>query len=76
MGTRQKQGTALFTALLVLIGVGVVVQLWLMTISVDAFFRHDHVTPLHAAVASGALFVINGLLVLYVFHFDARIQRR
>lgn len=76
MGARQKQGTALFTALLVLIGVGVVVQLWLMTISVDAFFRHDRATPLHAAIASGALFVINGMLVLYVFHFDARIQRR
>ncbi len=76
MSTRYRQGAALFTALLVLIGVGVVVQLWLMAISVDAFFRHDSGTPLHAAIASGVLFVINGLLLIYVFNFDYRIRRR
>lgn len=74
MSNRQKQGTTLFTALLVLIGVGVVVQLWLMALSVDAVLRHETGTPLHAAIASGVLFVINGLLVLYVFHFDRRIK--
>ncbi len=76
MSTRYRQGTALFTALLVLIGIGVVVQLWLMSISVDAFLRHDSGTPLHAAIASAVLFVINALLVVYVFSFDRRIRRR
>jgi hypothetical protein len=76
MSTRQKQGTTLFTALLVLIGVSVVVQLWLMALSVDAVLRHEAGTPLHAAIASGVLFVINGLLVLYVFHFDRKVKQQ
>lgn len=75
MSTRQSQGTTLFTALLVLIGVGVVVQLWLLAASVDALLRHDSSTPLHAALGSAVLFVINGGLVLYVFNFDRRIRR-
>lgn len=75
MSTRYRQGTAVFTALLVLIGVGVVVQLWLMTISVDAVLRHEAGTPLHAAIGSGLLFLINALLLLYVFNFDRRIRR-
>ena len=41
MSTRQAQGTTLFTALLVLVGIGVVVQLWLLAASVDAFMRHE-----------------------------------
>ena len=76
MSTRQAQGTTLFTALLVLIGVGVVVQLWLLADSVDALFRHESGTPLHAAIASAVVFVINGLLVLYVFNFDRKIRQR
>lgn len=76
MSTRQSQGTTLFTALLALIGIGVVVQLWLLAATVDALLRHEPGTPLYAAFASGALFVINGLLVLYVFSFDKKIKQR
>ncbi len=74
MNARQKQGTTLFTALLVLIGVAVVVQLWLLAATVDALLRHQSDTPLHAAIASGVLCLINGALLLYVFHFDRRIK--
>lgn len=76
MSTRQSQGTTLFTALLALIGIGVVVQLWLLAATVDALLRQEPGTPLHAAIASGALFVINGLLVIYVFSFDKKIKQR
>jgi hypothetical protein len=75
MSTRQAQGTTLFTALLVLIGIGVVVQLWLLAASVDALMRHQKSTPVHAALGSVVLFVMNGLLVLYVFNFDRKIKR-
>jgi len=75
MSTRQAQGTTLFTALLVLVGIGVVVQLWLLAASVDALMRHQAGTALHAAAASALVFVINGLLVLYVFNFDRKIKR-
>ena len=75
MSTRQAQGTTLFTALLVLIGIGVVVQLWLLAASVDALMRHQSGTTVHAAIASVVVCAINGLLVLYVFNFDRKIKR-
>ena len=74
MSTRQAQGTTLFTALLALVGVGVVVQLWLLAASVDAFMTRQTSTAIHAAIASAVVFVINGLLVLYVFNFDRKIK--
>ena len=76
MSTRQSQGTILFTALLALIGIGVVVQLWLLTTSVDELLRHEAGTPVHAAIGSAIVFIINGLLVLYVFNFDRKIKQR
>jgi hypothetical protein len=75
MSTRQSQGTTLFTALLALVGIGVVVQLWLLSAAVDAVLRHEKGTPVHAAIASVVLFIINGLLVLYVFNFDRKINQ-
>jgi len=75
MSTRQTQGTTLFTALLVLVGIGVVVQLWLLAASVDAFMRQQGSTAVHAAAASLVVFAINGLLVLYVFNFDRKIKQ-
>jgi ABC-type lipoprotein release transport system permease subunit len=75
MSRRQAQGTTLFTALLVLVGIGVVVQLWLLAASVDAFMRHESSTAVHAAIGSATVFAFNGLLVLYVFHFDRRIKQ-
>lgn len=76
MSDHQAQGTTLFTALLALIGIGVVVQLWLLAVSVDSLFRHERGIPLHAALASAVVFVINGLLVLYVFNFDRKIRHQ
>ena len=75
MSTRQAQGTTLFTALLVLVGIGVVVQLWLLAASVDALMQRQTSTLIYAAVASAVVFLINGLLVLYVFHFDRKIRQ-
>jgi hypothetical protein len=75
MSTRQAQGTTLFTALLVLVGIGVVVQLWLLAASVDAFMRHESGTAIHAAIGSAVVFAVNGLLVLYVFNFDRKIKQ-
>ncbi len=75
MSTRQAQGTTLFTALLVLVGIGVVVQLWLLAASVDAFMRHEGSTAAHAAIASAIVFAINGLFVIYVFNFDRKIKQ-
>jgi hypothetical protein len=75
MSSRQAQGTTLFTALLVLVGIGVVVQLWLLAASVDALMRHQEGTAVYATIGSAIVFVINGLLVLYVFNFDRKIKQ-
>jgi hypothetical protein len=72
---RPKQGVVVFSGLLALVSVGVVVQLWLLSLSVDAIFRGDPATPLHAAIGSLVLFLINGALLLYLFAFDARTRR-
>jgi len=76
MNAQQSQGTTLFTALLVLIGIGVVVQLWLLSASVDAVFRHDGRIPALAAIGSVFLFLVNGGLLLFVFGFDRKIRER
>jgi hypothetical protein len=73
--SHREHGTTLFSALLVLVSVGVVVQLWLLSASVDAAFRGDLATPVYAAIASGALFLINGALLVYLFGFDSRARR-
>lgn len=75
MSSRQAQGTTLFTALLVLVGIGVVIQLWLLAASVDALLRHQGGTAVHATIGSAIVCVINGLLVLYVFNFDRKIKQ-
>jgi len=76
MNQRQSQGTALFTALLALVGVDLVVQLWLLAASVDAVLRHDARIPLFAAIGSVALFLVNGGLLLYLFRFDRKMRER
>jgi cytochrome b len=76
MSSRQAQGTTLFTALLTLIGIGVVVQLWLLAASVDALLRHETGTPIHALMGSAVVVAINGLLVWFVFNFDRKIRQR
>ena len=58
--SRHRQGTTLFTALLALVGLSVVVQLWLLGGSVDAVLRHDAATPMRAAIVSAILFLLNG----------------
>jgi hypothetical protein len=71
----QRQGTTLFTAILVLVATGVVVQLWLLTVSMEAVFRHDAHTAIPAAASSTVLFAINAGFLRYVFRFDRSLQR-
>jgi len=74
MSRKHTQGTTLFTALLALVGVDLVVQLWLLSASVDAVLRHNGRIPLLAAIGSVLLFLVNGGLLLYVFRFDRRMR--
>jgi hypothetical protein len=70
-----KQGTALFTAICVLIGTLVVIQLWLVAAALDALLAGQTSILIPAAIASIALLGINYGLLLYIIRFDKRVRR-
>ena len=74
METRQ-QGSILFSAVLVLIALLVVIQLWLVAAALDALFGRQLVVLVPTAIASGVLFVLSGGLLWYVVSFDARLRQ-
>jgi hypothetical protein len=71
----RSQGTTLFTAILVLVATTVVVQLWLLTVSMEALLSHETKTLVPAAIGSSILLLINAGLLRYVFRFDHEAQR-
>ncbi len=71
----RRQGETLFTLILLLVGTVVVVQLWLVAASMEALLGRDFDVLVPAALGSLACFVVNGLLLLYVFDFDRRLRR-
>ena len=71
----RSQGTTLFTAILILVGTTVVVQLWLLTVSMEALLSGQIRTLVPAAIGSSVLLLINACLLRYVFRFDRNIER-
>ncbi len=74
METRQ-QGSILFSAVLVLIALLVVIQLWLVAAALDALFARQLAVLVPTAVASTVLFVLSAGLLWYVVSFDARLRQ-
>lgn len=73
MNTR-KQGTTLFSAILILVATTVVLQLWLLTVAMEALLRGNRQILVPSAVGSTVLLLINGGLLRYVFRFDREID--
>jgi hypothetical protein len=73
METRQ-QGTTLFSAVLVLIGLLVVIQLWLLASAVEALMARQTGVLEATAIASAVLLLLSGGLLWYVVSFDARLR--
>jgi hypothetical protein len=73
METRQ-QGSTLFSAVLVLIAILVVIQLWLVAAAVDALLSRQSVVLVPTAIASIVLLALSGGLLWYVVSFDARLR--
>jgi hypothetical protein len=73
--TIRSQGSTLFSAILILVATTVVVQLWLLTFSMEALLRGQFGTLVPAALASTALLVVNIGLLRYVFRFDREAQK-
>ncbi len=66
----RRQGTTLFSAILILVVTTVVLQLWLLTVSVEALLSGAYKTLVPAAAGSTVLLLINVGLLRYVFRFD------
>lgn len=71
----RSQGTTLFTAILILVATTVVVQLWLLTVSMEALLAHETKALIPASLGSTVLLFINAGLLRYVFRFDHDVQR-
>ena len=74
METRQ-QGSTLFSAVLVLIAILVVIQLWLVAAALDALLAEDRAVLAPAALASLGLFAVEGGLLAWGWAFDRRLRR-
>jgi hypothetical protein len=70
----RQQGSTLFSAVLVLIAILVVIQLWLVAAAVDALMARQTTVLVPTAVASTVLLVLSGGLLWYVVSFDARLR--
>ena len=70
-----RQGTTLFTAIGLLIGVMVIIQLWLLGAALDAALSGEPRLAVPAAIASAILFAVNAGLLWYVTDFDRRRRR-
>jgi len=66
----RRQGTTLFTAIMAFVASAVVLQLWLLTVSVEALLSGAYKTLVPAAAGSTILLLINAGLLRYVFRFD------
>jgi len=66
----RRQGTILFAAVLALVATAVVIQLWLLTVSMEALLSGEFKTLVPAAAGSTLLLAVNAGLLRYVFHFD------
>jgi hypothetical protein len=73
VSTRQ-QGTVLFTGILFLVATTVVIQLWLLTVSMEALLSGAIRTLVPAAAGSTILLCINAGLLRYVYRFDRQIR--
>ena len=71
----RSQGTALFSFILGLVALTVVLQLWLLTVSMEALLSHRTQMLLPSAVGSLVLLGINALLLRFVFRFDNEVKQ-
>jgi hypothetical protein len=72
----RAQAVPLFTAICALIALLVVVQLWLLSASLDSALAGEAAPALAGAVASAVLLVANALLLRFVMVLDHRTRRR
>src|SRR5262249_61138065 len=71
-----RQALPLFTAICVLVGTLVVIQLWLLSAAIDALLGGHMTVLLPAAADSIVVFLVNGALLLHARNLDRRVRGR
>lgn len=66
----SKQGSTLFSGINAIIGTLVIIQLWLVSVSLEALFSYEPSVLVPATIASFVLFGINGLMLKHALRFD------
>jgi predicted Co/Zn/Cd cation transporter (cation efflux family) len=69
------RGSSAIAGAVALIAVLLVVQMWLLTATLDAFLGGHREVPLPAAIISGVMFLACLGLYLFIQHLDARLRR-
>lgn len=72
---RNHQGTTLMTAICAFIAVLLIIQIWLVSAALEALLSNDRGVLLPAALASLAIFAINGGLLLHATRFDGALRK-
>ncbi len=71
---RAEQGKTLVGAICAFLGTLVIIQLWLVAASLEAFYSNDPAVLWPATLASAALFAVNMRLFLLVRDFDKKLR--
>ena len=71
----RRQGLTLLTALCLLMGVLLIIQLWLVAAALDALLSGDTGVRVPSAVVSAALLAVNAGRLGYALAFDERMRR-
>ena len=66
----RRQGLGLVTALCLLMGVLLIIQLWLVSAALDALLSDQIGVLIPSAIVSAVLAAVNGGLLWYVLTFD------
>ncbi len=68
----REQTLTIVYGILTIVLVLVVIQLWLLTATMNAFLGGDGAIPVPAAAASGLCFLLNAGLLWYLYRLDRR----
>jgi len=72
----RNQAVTLFTAVSLLIGIMVIIQLWLVAAALDALLSDQTSVLIPAAIGSAILFLACGGLLILIIRLDSRVRRR
>jgi len=75
-GLPQRQGLSALDGSLALIVILLIVQMWWLTASLEAYLSGHHESALPAAIVSGILFVLCLLLFLFIRRIDREVRGR